>query len=135
MLMTQTQLASMFLGSSHTLDRDDKLRGVSSQLDATIHILDGQSYNGEILGYITAKHIIEDVHKKSLEDTLETYDFVTFSDKDFSEHLEKRNRIIIPDEDDTLREFTIFEDRKSTRLNSSHVAISYAVFCLQKKNR
>src|SRR5690625_7147473 len=26
-------------------------------------------------------------------------------------------------------------DRKSTRLNSSHVAISYAVFCLKKKNR
>src|SRR5690625_6111200 len=25
------------------------------------------------------------------------------------------------------------EDRKSTRLNSSHVAISYAVFCLTKK--
>src|SRR5690625_6403008 len=27
-----------------------------------------------------------------------------------------------------------FLDRKSTRLNSSHVAISYAVFCLKKKN-
>src|SRR5690554_7135648 len=27
-----------------------------------------------------------------------------------------------------------FEDRKSTRLNSSHVRISYAVFCLKKKN-
>src|SRR5207253_11511466 len=26
------------------------------------------------------------------------------------------------------------KDRKSTRLNSSHVAISYAVFCLKKKN-
>src|SRR5437870_9096481 len=26
-------------------------------------------------------------------------------------------------------------DRKSTRLNSSHVAISYAVFCLKKKIR
>src|SRR5439155_22750707 len=26
-----------------------------------------------------------------------------------------------------------FRDRKSTRLNSSHVAISYAVFCLKKK--
>src|SRR5437868_10532694 len=25
-------------------------------------------------------------------------------------------------------------DRKSTRLNSSHVSISYAVFCLKKKN-
>src|SRR5690625_6616470 len=26
-------------------------------------------------------------------------------------------------------------DRKSTRLNSSHVAISYAVFCLRQKNK
>src|SRR5437588_3242853 len=26
-------------------------------------------------------------------------------------------------------------DRKSTRLNSSHTVISYAVFCLKKKNR
>src|SRR5439155_21510620 len=29
---------------------------------------------------------------------------------------------------------TAVTDRKSTRLNSSHVAISYAVFCLKKKN-
>src|SRR5690625_2221926 len=28
----------------------------------------------------------------------------------------------------------LFLDRKSTRLNSSHVASSYAVFCLKKKN-
>src|SRR6266496_3945101 len=27
------------------------------------------------------------------------------------------------------------EDRKSTRLNSSHVEISYAVFCLKKKTK
>src|SRR5438876_7587273 len=27
-----------------------------------------------------------------------------------------------------------FQDRKSTRLNSSHPSISYAVFCLKKKN-
>src|SRR5438874_3718759 len=31
-----------------------------------------------------------------------------------------------------LRGYT--RDRKSTRLNSSHVEISYAVFCLKKKN-
>src|SRR3712207_7700344 len=30
-------------------------------------------------------------------------------------------------------EFAITEDRKSTRLNSSHANISYAVFCLKKK--
>src|SRR5690625_7087754 len=29
----------------------------------------------------------------------------------------------------------ILSDRKSTRLNSSHVAISYAVFCLKKKHK
>src|SRR5690606_41778055 len=30
--------------------------------------------------------------------------------------------------------FPSWADRKSTRLNSSHVKISYAVFCLKKKN-
>src|SRR5699024_11581576 len=29
----------------------------------------------------------------------------------------------------------VLEDRKSTRLNSSHVSISYAVFCLRKKKK
>src|SRR5207253_8752259 len=29
---------------------------------------------------------------------------------------------------------SVTQDRKSTRLNSSHVAISYAVFCLKKKS-
>src|SRR5690349_22772382 len=35
------------------------------------------------------------------------------------------------------RECVVFEDadRKSTRLNSSHVEISYAVFCLKKKKK
>src|SRR3989442_11875043 len=46
----------------------------------------------------------------------------------------------VPEELDELaehtsaRERTVDEDRKSTRLNSSHVRISYAVFCLKKKN-
>src|SRR5690554_7501500 len=31
-------------------------------------------------------------------------------------------------------EYSFGGDRKSTRLNSSHVRISYAVFCLKKKN-
>src|SRR5256885_1240244 len=29
----------------------------------------------------------------------------------------------------------VFTDRKSTRLNSSHLVISYAVFCLKKKKK
>src|SRR5437660_8044065 len=37
----------------------------------------------------------------------------------------------IPGTQDHLKQ----SDRKSTRLNSSHVAISYAVFCLKKKKK
>src|SRR5256885_2405576 len=37
-------------------------------------------------------------------------------------------------EDPTKRGRFCFGDRKSTRLNSSHLVISYAVFCLKKKN-
>src|SRR3712207_8065345 len=33
-----------------------------------------------------------------------------------------------------LTQRLILQDRKSTRLNSSHANISYAVFCLKKKN-
>src|SRR5258708_29870104 len=33
------------------------------------------------------------------------------------------------------RPLSVLKDRKSTRLNSSHQIISYAVFCLKKKNK
>src|SRR5207253_11156818 len=45
------------------------------------------------------------------------------------EHLQVRDRPCVAGA--LLRRRTL--DRKSTRLNSSHVAISYAVFCLKKK--
>src|SRR2546426_6553261 len=35
----------------------------------------------------------------------------------------------------TLRHGDELQDRKSTRLNSSHLVISYAVFCLKKKKK
>src|SRR5260221_10368845 len=34
-----------------------------------------------------------------------------------------------------LNSLKVFQDRKSTRLNSSHTVISYAVFCLKKKKK
>src|SRR5262245_63511564 len=46
---------------------------------------------------------------------------------DPEELLSVRSRIAILDE-------AASADRKSTRLNSSHLGISYAVFCLKKKN-
>src|SRR5690242_21172333 len=37
--------------------------------------------------------------------------------------------------DPPSRAYTAVADRKSTRLNSSHMSISYAVFCLKKKKK
>src|SRR3989442_3126863 len=41
--------------------------------------------------------------------------------------------VLLPDRDDPVEPGAAALDRKSTRLNSSHVRISYAVFCLKKK--
>src|SRR2546426_5498801 len=61
------------------------------------------------------------------------------SDRDRSGHRHRRERASrrespasrrVPA---TLSRFARVRDRKSTRLNSSHLVISYAVFCLKKK--
>lgn len=75
-----------------------------------IYIIDGQ-YD-DILDFITLEHIIDDAHKKSLEKTLETYDFIAFGEEDYANYLKERNRLIIPDEDGTLREFVLREVEK-----------------------
>src|SRR5947209_19001733 len=41
----------------------------------------------------------------------------------------------LPEQDRHLGQLLRIEDRKSTRLNSSHANISYAVFCLKKKKK
>src|SRR5690242_21204345 len=40
-----------------------------------------------------------------------------------------------PDQPKVEPSKSVVSDRKSTRLNSSHMSISYAVFCLKKKNK
>src|SRR6266498_4553837 len=45
----------------------------------------------------------------------------------------EKTAVVHLDEGFTFLGFDIRRDRKSTRLNSSHVRISYAVFCLKKK--
>src|SRR2546430_4078837 len=48
---------------------------------------------------------------------------------------EIRHRRVGSKEEISSRGWLPAEDRKSTRLNSSHSQISYAVFCLKKKNQ
>ena len=66
------------------------------------------------------KQARENIKREGLEDTIEVRlgnGLDTYSDE--------VNTVIIAG----------MGDRKSTRLNSSHVAISYAVFCLKKKKK
>src|SRR3989442_4335140 len=60
---------------------------------------------------------VENIHL-----TLATRELTSASAQSFAENLRH-----LPDQEKLHR------DRKSTRLNSSHVRISYAVFCLKKK--
>src|SRR2546427_9826379 len=47
--------------------------------------------------------------------------------------LEQMKAMVVPSGDQAGATFSTYGDRKSTRLNSSHSQISYAVFCLKKK--
>ena len=75
-----------------------------------IHIAD--HLTDEILDDITEDKFWSDNHHKSLLNNQETFDFVTFADKPYSQYLEKMNRIIIPDEDGELVELFIRNTRK-----------------------
>src|SRR5690625_937839 len=59
-----------------------------------------------------------------IEEVGEEY-FLRYDNKGIAEY----DTVVLQTEGD------IYADRKSTRLNSSHVAISYAVFCLKKKKK
>src|SRR5260221_7284032 len=50
-------------------------------------------------------------------------------------HLRRDAPHLLPDEQQLVVVRAIEQDRKSTRLNSSHTVISYAVFCLKKKKK
>ncbi|USK46282.1 phage tail spike protein [Cytobacillus oceanisediminis] len=75
-----------------------------------IHVSDGLT--DKILSVIDFGEFWDDVHYKSLRDSMETFDFLTFGDKPFASFLSKRNRVIIPDEDGRYLEFIISNTRK-----------------------
>src|SRR5699024_11410409 len=89
----------------------------------------------ESLGYLMRTAIDTRVSLISLEDELRIVSsYITIQSYRFEERLDFKM-----DVPDSMRHTEIPKfvlqplDRKSTRLNSSHVSISYAVFCLKKK--
>src|SRR5258708_24365029 len=74
-----------------------------------------------------------EIYTLSLHDALPILDFRAGQ----IEHIGDQHDGLVADETEMLVEFMQDgkkRDRKSTRLNSSHQIISYAVFCLKKKN-
>lgn len=105
--MSQTQLGSMFIGTSSS---SEAVRRDMSTPGAIIHIVD--KHTNRILDDIKAEEILENEHYRSLLDSLETLEFTTFADKRYSPHLERRNRVVIPDDDRGYMEFIISESVK-----------------------
>src|SRR4051794_41747523 len=69
--------------------------------------------------------------------TLSLHDALPIWPRDFEIARRLRLEVVVGDVEDFRvgdLEF-LGQDRKSTRLNSSHPSISYAVFCLKKKNQ
>src|SRR5256885_11245436 len=62
---------------------------------------------------------------------LPSQDFSSCSTKSFPENSIETEEPVHP----PVTRIKNARDRKSTRLNSSHLVISYAVFCLKKKNK
>src|SRR2546430_12394266 len=70
--------------------------------------------------------------------TTEIYTLSLHDALPISRHVRIKVAIVIPEigfDDVPMRPVMRDEDRKSTRLNSSHSQISYAVFCLKKKKK
>src|SRR5256885_9936404 len=59
--------------------------------------------------------------------------FITWGEHDMAENIVHLVLARLPDAPPGVKGISLFLDRKSTRLNSSHLVISYAVFCLKKK--
>src|SRR5256885_16795482 len=79
-----------------------------------------------------------EIYTLSLHDALPIFEraatLLAHGDAPSLEHIAEHNRgssLIIQSRYEEAAE----QDRKSTRLNSSHLVISYAVFCLKKKSQ
>src|SRR5690625_6358974 len=81
----------------------------------------------DTLRVVTTFTLLEDIVREIGGENVEVYNLVPIG-TDPHEYDPLPNDIKAATDADVI----FYKDRKSTRLNSSHVAISYAVFCLKK---
>src|SRR5699024_5724951 len=117
-----------------------RTRGTDTKLIATLYALADtkpteaeftEQHGSDDFEYHQDRHAaaLDDWYKRQ-EDTLETVRKfpAAFSARDYYLDILEGRAAAAREADRRLT-----QDRKSTRLNSSHVSISYAVFCLKKK--
>src|SRR5438034_7414697 len=63
------------------------------------------------------------------------FPYTTLFRSRYYERMEMFERAILELKENLTLQGQLMRDRKSTRLNSSHTVISYAVFCLKKKKK
>src|SRR3712207_4802965 len=78
---------------------------------------------------VTAAALVKTFEDLKIETSIKWPNDIIYKDKKVSGILTEMNAEI-----DSISYIVVGIDRKSTRLNSSHANISYAVFCLKKKN-
>src|SRR5207253_4216444 len=94
---------------------------------AGVEYVEGENFFERVCRKIEAAAVIEEIDEGEGAQILEARGVVG------EQHLAVlRVRVVVPAEAVIIEGEEGDEDRKSTRLNSSHVAISYAVFCLKK---
>ena len=104
----------------------EEISETSSDFDSTTILLTPKEINDHLEQYVIGQ---EEAKKTIAVAVYNHYKRIAQEDQGDEVEIEKSN-IILVGETGTGKTL----DRKSTRLNSSHVVSSYAVFCLKKKN-
>lgn len=103
-------------------------------ISPAIHILDYQTE--KILGTLENKEhtalFWNDLHKDSLKNNKETFDFTMQATVKEAEFVSKRNLVIIPDEDGYFREFIILETYQHERKKEVRCNASFSEIAKQK---
>src|SRR5205085_11873542 len=76
-----------------------------------------------------------EIYTLSLHDALPIFLPREPGDRRARRRIESETAVVLKPDTADRRDGSIRQDRKSTRLNSSHSQISYAVFCLKKKKK
>src|SRR3712207_6976553 len=90
--------------------------------------------NGPVhIGHLAGVYVPADIYVRYLRLKKEDVLFIGGSDEHGVPITIRAKKEGVTPQDVVDRYHTLIKDRKSTRLNSSHANISYAVFCLKKK--